>query len=175
MMQGPMLQEILEQRFKLKLHWETREIPVYALTVAKGASKLRAFNGACVPIDASKAFEDQPEISSAQRRCESFVTPKPPNIQLDAEGSSVEEFAKAFLSLFVDRRVVDRTALNGLFNFHLEFAQTTTATDAAAALPDTAGPSIFTALQEQLGLKLETAKGPVDILVIDSVSKPSEN
>ena len=121
-----------------------------------------------------KRFEDQQEISSTQRRCASFVTPKPPNIQLDAEGSSVEEFARAFLSLFVDRRVIDRTALNGLFNFHLEFAQPATATDGAAPPPDSA-PSIFTALQEQLGLRLESSRGQVDVVVIDSVSKPSEN
>jgi uncharacterized protein (TIGR03435 family) len=105
MMQGPMLQTILEERFKLRLHWERREVSVFELTVPKGGSKLKRFpDGTCVPIDASKRFEDQPEIAKNQRRCPSFVTPKPPNLEIDAEGTSVEDFS-AFLSLFaVDRQ-----------------------------------------------------------------------
>jgi uncharacterized protein (TIGR03435 family) len=175
MMQGPMLQAILEDRFNLKLHAERREVPVYELTVAKGGSKLQRFaEGTCIPIDSSKTFEDQPEISKTQRRCPGFVTPKPPNLQLDSEGTSVEDFAHAFLSLFVDRRIVDRTGLNGLFSFHLEFALPATAADTAAAA-DTSGPSIFTALQEQLGLKLESAKGRGEFLIIDHVERPTEN
>jgi uncharacterized protein (TIGR03435 family) len=69
----------------------------------------------------------------------------------------------------LDRPVVDGTGLNGVFNITLDFV----AEDAAS--PDSAGPSILTALTEQLGLKLEVTKGPVQILVIDHVEKPSEN
>ena len=175
MMQGPMLQKVLEERFKLRLHWERREVSVFELTVSKGGSKLKRFgDGTCVPIDASKRFEDQPEIAKNQRRCPSFVTPKPPNLEVDAERTSLEDFAKAFLSLFVDRPVIDRTGLKGLFNFHLEFAQPTLATNTGPSA-DAAGPSVLTALQEQLGLKLESAKGLGEFLVVDGIERPTEN
>ena len=113
-----------------------------------------------------------------------------PNLTVDTTRLTLEEFAKA-LSLDLDRRVIDKTALTGLFDIHLEFARDDVAT--SGVLPDGAvvvmggpvltrgsgpiepAPSVFNAIQEQLGLKLESAKAPVEVLVIDSVSKPSEN
>ena len=72
-----------------------------------------------------------------------------------------------------DRPIIDKTGLNGLFDFRLEFSPN--ALEVNAPELQQAHPSLFSALQEQLGLKLESAKGPVEVLVIDSVSKPSEN
>jgi uncharacterized protein (TIGR03435 family) len=105
----------------------------------------------------------------------SEIFPKRPNLQIDAEGASVEEFAKAFLSApLVDRRVINKTGLKGLSTFRVEIE--TASLGAAPATPsEPAGPSIFTALPEQLGLKLQPAKGPADFLVIDSAELPSEN
>ena len=79
-----------------------------------------------------------------------------------------------FLSREMGRPVLDASGISGVFDFKLEWSQQ----DAAAKAPDaneTAGPSIFTALQEQLGLKLESTKGPVEIIVVDHAEKPTEN
>ena len=78
------------------------------------------------------------------------------------------------------RPVLDKTALIGTFDVHLEFArdqalQGAPAIDVAPPTPDPAGVTVFTAVQEQLGLKLDSAKGPVEVIVIDSVQRPSEN
>jgi uncharacterized protein (TIGR03435 family) len=75
----------------------------------------------------------------------------------------------------MDRPVINRTGVAGLFDIHLEFAPGTTSPDDAAAASDAAGPSIFTALQQQLGLKLEAARGPGEFVVIDHIEKPSGN
>ena len=184
LMQGPMLQALLEDRFKLKIHRGTREIPVYELTVSKSGLKLPKFKeGSCAsrpPRDLTKAFGPPPALPTGQKYCAALGTPKGPNMVVDAQGFSLEEFAKSFLSPFLNasdaRPVVDKTGVTGKFDFHLEFAL-----DEAMrrALDDDPGeptaPSIFTALQEQLGLKLEGAKGPGETIVIDSVEKPSEN
>jgi uncharacterized protein (TIGR03435 family) len=92
----------------------------------------------------------------------------------DAYGMSMAEIASRFLANRLDRQVIDKTGLAGVFDAHVEFTR-----DNAATTPDnpadTAAPSIFTAVQEQLGLKLSPDKGPVEVLVIDHVEKLSEN
>ncbi len=100
-----------------------------------------------------------------------------PTLQvLELHGTSLDEFSRMLLSLILDRPVIDKTGVNARFDIHLEFAPLRALPGAdPAILADDAGPSIFTALQEQLGLKLEPAKGPRDFLVIDHVERPSEN
>jgi uncharacterized protein (TIGR03435 family) len=100
---------------------------------------------------------------------------------LDAERTTLSEFSK-LLNLALDRPVIDKTGLAGRFDIHLEFAadQATPGLhglvpDSPAATSDPSGPTIFTAIQEQLGLKLESTKGPVELLVIDHIERPSEN
>jgi uncharacterized protein (TIGR03435 family) len=150
-MVGPMLQALLEDRFQLKIHRETREIPMYALTVAKGGPKLRPFvEGSCTPFDLTK-----PPAGIDAAMCRSALWRSGPGVM-------TMEF-------------------QGRFDVHLEFApdQVTPGFLPGGgnppAAPDTGGPSIFTALQEQLGLKLESTKGPGDFLVMDHVERPSEN
>jgi len=175
MMQGPMLQAILEDRFKVKVHRETREVPVYHLTVAPGGLKLRPFKpGTCVPINVHREEPVPPPLPQGQRYCDSFVTPKGSTVSLHAEGSSVDEFVTLFLSTlsFAERRVIDRSGVTGLFDIELEFTPPRTADDPAAAQ---GGVSVFTALREQLGLRLESARGPGEFLVIDAVERPTEN
>ncbi len=181
-MRGPMLQALLEDRFHLKIHRETREIPVYALTVAKGGLKARPFQeGSCTPID-FKFFEQfpparLPELPDGQKYCPNLGRRNGANVIVDAQGTTIEQFCKIFLSA-LDRPVINKTGATGLFNLLLEYAPDETSPafhpDSVDA-SDPGGPSIFTALQQQLGLKLEQARGPGEILVIDRVEKPSGN
>lgn len=175
MMSGPMLQALLEDRFKLRVHRETREVPVYALTVAKGGPKLPPFReGSCTPLDPSRfgPFYALPTPEQIAKNCHATGRRDGQILRIDAQGLRVDEFAKLFLdSHTLDRPVIDKTGLAGRFNFHLEY------TPDRFITPDEpgGGPAIFSALQDQLGLKLEPAKGPGEFLVIDSIEKPSEN
>jgi uncharacterized protein (TIGR03435 family) len=172
-MKGPMLQTLLEDRFKLRIYRATREIPVYALSVAKGGSKLQPFKeGSCIPIDFAEFFAQfppppLPDPPQGQKYCPNQGVMKGPNLTLDAPGATLSDFVK--LSLHLDRPIIDKTGLTGKFNIHLEYAPDQTTEDPAA------GPSIFTALQQQLGLKLDPAKAPGELLIIDSIERPSEN
>jgi len=176
MMRGPMLQGLLEDRFKLRIRREVKDAPVYALNVAKGGFKLKPLaDGSCVPRNTGT---NPP--ASGQRPCGGT------NINfgrgggtLELTGVSVAEFCRDIQN-FVDRPVLDKIGITGLFDFRLEFAADENTPGLApgnpAAPSDQPGrPSIFTALQEQLGLKLDAARGPVAFLVIDSIERPSEN
>ncbi len=176
MMQGPMLQALLEDRFKLKIHRETREVPVYALTAAKGGAKLKRFEeGSCTAMPVAYPA---PALPPGQRFCKVRVALINPAV--DAEGSTLAEFSK-LLELVFDRPVIDTTGITGRFDIHLEFARDENTPGLlpggdVAGVPDpNAGQSILTVLQQQLGLKLVAAKGPREFLVIDHVERPSEN
>jgi uncharacterized protein (TIGR03435 family) len=159
-----MLQNLLADRFKLTLHRETLEVPVYALTVAKGGPKLQHPEDVpCTPID--------PKNPSS-----SWKEGEKPKCMMQFR-LSMSDFP-AVLRLLLARPVIDKTGITGTFEFRLVWAFDPTADPAGGpgiGPLDPSGPSIFTALQEQLGLKLENSKGPVEVLVIDSVQKPSEN
>jgi uncharacterized protein (TIGR03435 family) len=164
MMSGPMLQAILEDRFKLKLRHLTREVPVYALTVAKGDPKLHPFiEGSCIRPP------EQPK--SGERRCSQLSTIAGPIWTFDQDAIDIEQF-KNLISFGLDRPVIDETRLAGLFDFHFTYANPTLG--AAASTDPVGAPSIFTAV-EQFGLKLEAKKGLTEYLFIDSIERPSEN
>jgi bla regulator protein BlaR1 len=180
MMQGPMLQALLEDRFKLKIHRETKEVPVYLLTVAEGGPKLEpSTEGSCVPMPTFPL----PPLAPGQEYCHNMLSAsKGQNPALHADSASLDEFSK-LLSLVLDRPIIDKTGIAGSFVFHLEFAidQTTPRylhggdlAGEGTPASNPAVPSIFTALQ-RLGLKLEPTSGPRDFLVIDDVVRPSEN
>jgi uncharacterized protein (TIGR03435 family) len=192
-----MLQAILEDRFGLKSHRETREVPVYALTVLKGGIKLQALPaGGCDPRDPSKPrpVRGTPDgltevLQPGQKPtcAQLFVTAKgsdDPSTTLYATASNLTDFAGA-LRTVLDRPVINRTGITGMFDFRLQFAASRSAAGPALNSPgtpaspppvsDPPGPSIFTAIQDQLGLKLEAAKGPGEFLVIDSVQRPTDN
>ena len=179
MMRGPMLQTLLEDRFKLKIHHETREVPAYALTVAKGGLKLHPFQeGSCIPRDFTRFFEQFPpqpfpELPPGQKYCALGATEQGGTVTLEAIGMSIDNFIKFKLPQ-LDRPVVNKTGITGLFDFHLEFAPDEP-TGAGATPAEVPGPSIFAALERQLGLKPEVAKAPGDFLVIDHVERPSAN
>jgi uncharacterized protein (TIGR03435 family) len=166
-MRGPMMQALLEERFQLEIRRKTREVPVYALVVSRGGPKLPPTKeGSCTPLDlartAPRAPGDKPwcAVSSTVR--------KGPNVVWDARGLTLAAFAE---SLGLDRPVIDKTGIAGVFDFHLEFAPD----ESAGSVDPARAPSIFTALPEQLGLRLTPAKGPSEFLVVDRLEKPSEN
>ncbi len=192
MLRGPMLQTLLEERFQLKIHRETKQVPAYALTVAKGGPKLRRFRaGSCTPLDLS-IFEQfppppLPKLPPGQKYCGgtdpgdgkpwigTMSSSNGPNLVLEAKAMSLDEFIKNSLARNLDRPVINRTGIGGLFDFHLEFAAEEPARPPADAMPQAAGPSIFTALQRQLGLRLQPSTGPAEFLVIDRVERPAAN
>jgi uncharacterized protein (TIGR03435 family) len=169
-MEGPMLQALLEDRFHLQVHRETRQLPVYELSVAKGGVKMKATEpGECVPYD----VDATPPAAPAPGAPRTVYCGYPKagvagtNRTLDGAGVTIAGPIANLSRLAVDRAIIDRTGLDAGYDLHLEWA--------ADALADGAGTSIFTALQEQLGLKLESAKGPVKVLVIDRVERASAN
>jgi bla regulator protein BlaR1 len=149
-----MLQKLLADRFGLGVHRETRELPTYALVVAKSGPK----------IQQSKDAEGTPEFRVFMR---SRITAKRASLSLLTEA----------LAMLLSRPVSDKTGLQGGFEYKLEWTpdQSQTRGNDDPLPPDPDRPSIFVALQEQLGLKLESQKGPVEIIVIDRAEKPSEN
>jgi len=156
-----MVQALLADRFKLATHTETRELPIYELVVAKGGAKLGA-------------------------RQENGTTVNTRRGQIEVQGSNSVALLGEELAKIVGRVVVDKTAIDGRYSLILKWTPDDAAgsgIDRPPGLNATAGgspaadsgPSIFAALQEQLGLKLESARGPVKVLVIDHIEMPSEN
>jgi uncharacterized protein (TIGR03435 family) len=141
-----MIQALLTDRFHLAVHRETRQLPIYALVVGKTGSKLQAADSSATPAGTLKMG------------------------QLITQKMSMTTLAN-LLTFDLERPVRDETGLQGDFAFTLEWTRGLGESDAGAP----SRPSLFTAVQEQLGLKLESAKGPVEVLVIDRVEKPSEN
>jgi len=180
MMQGPMLQTLLEDRFKLKIHREAKQNPVYALTLIKEGPGLKPFqDGSCVQRPWTFPV---PELGHGQKYCKSVMIAMGATPSMDGEGNTLGEFSK-MLNLVLDRPVIDQTGITRRFNIHLEFARDQATPglrepnlDPSAQASDPTGrPTIFTAIQQQLGLKLVPARGPVEFLVIDHIEKPSPN
>ncbi len=173
-----MLQSLLAERFKLKASQSSKELPIYALVVAKNGPKLSQSAVTPSPGPASPGPASGP-AGPGPRSMMSFR-----NGELTATGIPISTLADR-ISREVGRDVIDKTGLQGRYDFTLHWAPEIQAPmpggpadsgpGSAAASPDSSGPSIFTAIQEQLGLKLESQKGPVKTLVIDAVEKPSEN
>ena len=166
------LRNLLEDRFKLRMHRETRELDIYALVMARpGGTPGPGLKP--TTQDCSKAVEPPrpgapPPGASGQPFC--GIAGSPGRVRFG--GLPASAFATA-LSGPAGRMVVDRTGMTGSWDFELTFAPENRGPDAPPADPN--APSFFTAIQEQLGLRLESTKGPVEVLVIDSVEKPVED
>jgi uncharacterized protein (TIGR03435 family) len=145
-----MIQKLLSDRFGLVFHRETRELPVYAISVAKGGAKLTT---AAAPNGVSGE-------SGLQHGTE---------LTMRFTNSSIAELALN-MQLVVDRPIVDRTGLAGKYDFVLRYT-----IDEARATDPNAPPGLFTAIQEQLGLKLEAVKAQTKVLVVDAAERPSAN
>jgi len=157
------MRTLLSDRFQLQIHKETKEAPVYALVVAKGGPKLK----------------ENPGTAGGRQGIGMR-----PGGQANGTAAPLALLAN-LLSNVLSRPVIDRTGLTGKYDFELKWTP-----DAGQEIgppgglppgvvppppPDPNGPTIFTALQEQLGLRLESAKGPMEMIVVDRVEKPSEN
>jgi len=186
LMRGPMLQTLLEDRFHLKIHRESREVPVYAVTVAKGGPQLKPFQeGSCVVRD--PPFRPPAPGEQMESACRAILRDKGPLIAAEATGTNIGALLK-LLYLVLDRPIIDRTGLQGRYDITVEFARpegrgvfrplgepVPPPTPLPEASDEPAGPSIFAAFEKQLGLKIEPSKGPRDFWVIDSLEHPTAN
>jgi uncharacterized protein (TIGR03435 family) len=157
-----MVRSLLADRFKLKAHIEKRELPVYELVVVKSGPKLKP---ADLQSDGKRQLIGMPSPSGS-------LTLKMTNTRTSLSNLS------SMLQSYAGRPIIDKTGLDGQFDVSLQFTPETLSAAPAAgnpSPPDPSGASLFTAVQEQLGLKLEPAKGQVEVLQIDSVERPSEN
>ena len=151
-----MLQTLLSDRFQLRFHRETREGAVYTLLVGKNGPRLQ-------PAKESGSSG----ITSGRNSTTGLST-------MSGKRASLVEIA-ANLSARLGRPVFDKTGLTDKFDFELSWVPDLTTSGTGAPSPAVSGPSLLTAVQEQLGLRLESQKGPIEILVIDQVSRPQEN
>jgi len=179
-----MLRKVLAERFGLKFHYETRELPVYFLTIAKGGSKLQEakpdyvgksdsldINGVRLTDTVTLGYDQQPVLVG----------------QATSIKTLTEFLSQWALSLSGEnaRPVLDRTGLAGRYDFAVKFSQQSVfiappSADSSGAQPqftmqDSGGPNLFKALQDGLGLKMESGKGPDQVIVIDHIEKPSAN
>ncbi len=161
--QMSMLRRLLADRFQLSFHREPRELSIYALTVARGGSKLKP---STVSPDAIP--EGPPPLI--------FVV-SPQMVRLPARYATMAELASVMQRAALDHPVVDRTGLSGRYDFDLEWAPDDTQFGGALGKgpEDSTKPGLFAAVQQQLGLKLEATRGSVEVLVIDRVERPSAN
>jgi uncharacterized protein (TIGR03435 family) len=182
-----LLQSLLAERFQLQIHRETRELPVYSMVIGKGGHKLHLSefqpdeNPAPKPAEAgspAQAAGGPPDGQAAKRGAMMRMG----RGMLDAQMANIAALVN-MLSQQLGRPVLDKTGLKGSWDFKLEWTPDETqggmgfggGAHEAAPPGDASKPSIFTAIQEQLGLRLESDKGPVEIIVIDRVEKPTEN
>jgi len=156
-----MLRGILEDRFKVAVHRETREMPVYALVLARPDGRLgpqlRRSQVDCLSTTPAPA----PPSAGDQSKC----TPRNGPGLTVAAGRPISALL-FFLVGQVQRAVIDRTGLTGTWDIELQFNPDS---------PDDPRPSLFTALQEQLGLRLESSTAPVQVLVVDRIERPTDN
>jgi uncharacterized protein (TIGR03435 family) len=156
--QNQMIIALLADRLKLKVHRETKELPIFALVVSKGGPKLQE----------AKAGDMYPKgLKGADGQGLGAGSTSIGNGRLIAQGISMGRLAEQ-LTDKLEHIVQNHTGLTGVYDFTLRYSD-----DDASA--NSVAPSIFTAIQEQLGLKLESTKAPVSVLVIDHVERPSAN
>jgi uncharacterized protein (TIGR03435 family) len=153
-----LIANLLADRFHVKAHIEDRTLPVYELVIAKDGPSFKE-SASLPPPDPSNPIEKEDDrVSSSQRHFDGD------RVTISRLSGDLEEV--------VDRNVVDKTGLKGRYDLHLRWTPNDSPNAAADSNPP---PDIFTALQEQLGLKLVPSKGPVPTLVIDHIERPTEN
>jgi len=191
-----MVRTLLKDRFKLVVHMETRDTPIYALVKARADDRLgpnlKPSTTDCGPLRAQRAATI---AEAARARGGRVAIPPPPaanepvvcQMRVSGRGGAMLTYRAGNITMsalanalrpYVGREVVDRTGLAGEFDFDLQFSPPPTTGPIDTGIPvaplgDAA--SIFTALQEQLGLKLESTRGPVEVMVIDRAEKPDGN
>jgi len=177
------IRNLLKDRFKLVTHQETRELPVYNLVLARSDGRLgpalKESSAECQAA-AREYFEAVRQGAPAQAppaavaRC---ISSQPGTGMFSMNGTSLGALVN-LLPQFVERQVIDRTGLTGIYDLTLKWTPEAIPSllglpQAPLPPPDPDVPNIFTAVQEQLGLKLEAGRGPVDVIVIDRLEKPT--
>ena len=153
-----MVRALLADRFKLGFHREEKELSVYVLGLAKSGSKLK---------ESATPVSDQPDIVSR-------VTPG--EVRLPARNATMPQFVAVLQRSVFDRPVLDQTGPTGRYDFDLEWTPDETQFDGLRrATPESTKPTLFTAMQEQLGLRLEATRALVSVIAIDRIERPSEN
>jgi uncharacterized protein (TIGR03435 family) len=148
-----MLQGLLADRFKLQVHWENRERPVYELVVGKSGPKLK---------------QSAPDATPGGR-----LQVNGRNYEVTRTKATISDVVDAISNAFLDRPVVDKTGLEGTYDIKLVYTPSTRANAGGEPGPDDI--SVFTAVQDQLGLKLEARTASVRTMVVDRVERPSGN
>jgi len=173
-----MVESLLEDRFNLKTRRQTRELPVYALVVAKKGPRLSELRPGETSRDAFKGPDGRTYAGPLMSVLSGYS-------QIKGAGGSMGSLAEV-LTEFLGRTVLDRTGLKGTYDYTLRWTRDEYQNGIVGLVAgeqdlkpptetESSPPSIFTAIQEQLGLRLESTKGPVDVLVIDHIERPSEN
>jgi uncharacterized protein (TIGR03435 family) len=185
LLSGPMLQALIEDRFHLKTHRAVEEIPMYALTVAGGGFKLQPMEaGGCITRDpGAGVFVSEMFPPGQKPLCIMHTGWSGPNWTIDAAGQSLDKLALSLGGIILGRAVLDKTGIAGVFGFHLVFAHDENAPGSfpeglpspfqASDVPTAA--SLPSVLEQQLGLKLVTDRGPREYVVIDSAERPAMN
>jgi bla regulator protein BlaR1 len=174
MMNGPLLQALLEDRFKLKVHHDIRKVPVYALTVAEGGLKHEPFQGSCTPRD----FDKPPSKADCG-------TGRSWGDELDMKAATLADLCVP-LSVFLDRHVVDETGITGRFNITLKLPpkdhelltgprSLPATSDPTAPAPPSLPFNDVKIAMKTLGLNLEPSDGTSEFILIDHIEKPSRD
>jgi len=159
-----MMQHALADRFKLKVHTETKTLPVYELVLAKGGSKLKETDPTGNYANGIKGPDGVARGGMMQMQ----------NGKLTGQGINIASLINV-LSRNLEHTVIDKTGLTGKYDLTLTWKPESGPGGQDAGASDSNAPDLFTAVQEQLGLKLVSTKGPVETLVVDSAEKPAEN
>ena len=152
------VQKLLVDRFHLQLHHEKRQMPVFALEIAKGGPKL-------TPGDGNIKVHQGMGLSGAPGQ----------TMYGNGVNASIGDFIGELQRIVMNRPIVDRTGLTGVYNIRFQFTREDPDALGMTQLPDTAAPNLLEALPQQLGLKLEATKAPVDVMVIDHAEPPGDN
>ncbi len=157
--QMAMLRTLLSDRFKLTFHREQKDFSIYELEVATGGPKLK---------ESTAPATDPAELIS---------TVYPQRMHLPARNATMGDFASLLQRALLDRPVVDKTGLTARYDFDLDWApdETQFGGEVPVAAADAPSPPFFTAIEQQLGLKVEATKGPVEAMVVDAAQQPSAN
>ncbi|MGD0480938.1 MAG: TIGR03435 family protein [Terracidiphilus sp.] len=152
------VQKLLIDRFQLQIHHEKREMPAFALVIAKGGPKL-------TPGDGNVKAHQSMGLGGAPGQ----------TMYGNGVNASIGDFIGELQRIVMNRPIVDETGLTGVYNIQFEFTREDPDALGMTELPDTAAPNLLNALQEQLGLKLEGKKTAVDVIVIDHAEPPAAN
>jgi len=178
-----MVQSLLADRFKMTMHHETRQIPVFALVLSKagktGPQLIAHTDDATCGSPAGQPYPSTAAVPLPAMPCNALLALQPSGpgrFRAGGRKVTLQLLASSFSGYDnFDRPIVDRTGLADAFDLWFEWAPQITGTPPPGFQPDPTGPSIQAALQEQLGLKLESQTAPVDVMVVDRLEQPSEN